>query len=167
MNTPCGTICLIVSLAFLTVAAPQLTDRGYELKGETPGITTLKEFKKNHQHPDCEVRTARQTSCRVYEGVSFAGARALVFKGCMDRQCGTQGIFAEFFDGVLVKLTYGVMETDDVVPLLKAKYGDPTCEGETCSWHNSIGSLTVFHSQSTLTTTVTSELHDKGAKSDI
>ena len=48
------------------------TDQPYELKGEAPGMT-LKQFKANHRHADCSNPTSRQTLCRVYEDVSFAG----------------------------------------------------------------------------------------------
>ena len=98
-----------------TVSAQQsTTDRPYELKGETPGTTTLKQFKKNHKHPDCW-NTANLTTCRVYEGVSFAGSAAHTFKGCVIAQCLAEGIYADFVDDILVKLTYGVEFEDGLI----------------------------------------------------
>jgi hypothetical protein len=142
-------------------------DVAYELKGETPGTTTLKEFKKNHRHPDCTSHTEHQTTCRIYEGVSFAGQPAHNFKGCTDLlNCGGQGINAEFVDGVMVSLTYGVMAGPDILPALRSKYGEPTMRtGEYCEWKNSVGKLSI--GTSGLTTSITSSLNDKGAKRDI
>jgi hypothetical protein len=153
------------TLSLCPISRAQSSDRAYELKGETPGITTLKEFKKNHRHADCTNRTTNRTACRVYDGVSFAGSNALTFKGCGDLQCVAQGIAADFVDGTLVSLTYGVMLGGEVVASLKAKYGEPARQGDLFSWKNSIGSLTV--STSGLTTSITSSLNNKGEKNDI
>ena len=141
-------------------------DVAYELKGETPGMTTLKQFKNNHKHPNCAKRTEHQTTCRVYEGVSFAGQTAHTSKGCTDSNCMAQGIYADFVDDVMVSLTYGVMAGPDILPALTSKFGEPTrSNGGNFEWKNSVATLSV--GTSGLTTSITSSLNDKGAKRDI
>src|ERR1700723_3414016 len=93
---------LSLTLTSVCVVTAQVKtgDVAYELKGETPGTTTLKQFKKNHRHPDCTAHTEHLTTCWVYEGVSFAGQTGdNNFKGCTDLlNCGSQGINAQFVD---------------------------------------------------------------------
>jgi hypothetical protein len=158
---------LTLTSVCVVTAQVKTGDVAYELKGETPGTTTLKQFKKNHRHPDCTAHTERQTTCWVYEGVSFAGQTSHNFKGCTDLlNCGGQGINAQFVDDVMVSLTYGVMEGPDILPALRSKYGEPTMtKGAYSEWKNSVGTLSI--GTSGLTTSITSSLNDKGAKRDI
>jgi hypothetical protein len=155
-----------ITCACAVTAQVRTGDLAYELKGETPGTTTLKQFKKNHRHPDCTSRTAHQTTCRVYEGVSFAGQPANTFKGCADLNCMAEGIYAEFVDDVMVSLTYGVLAGPDILPALRSKYGEPTTSSAGhFEWKNSVGTLSI--GTSGLVTSITSSLNDKGAKRDI
>jgi hypothetical protein len=116
----------LVILALL-LAASQPSDQPYELKGEAPG-TTLKQFKTNHKRAECTNRTAHQTACRVYDGVSFAGVTATTYKGCALLECSAQGISANFVDGRLVYLVYGVSpgSAARIIAVLKPKFGEPT-----------------------------------------
>jgi hypothetical protein len=169
--------CVISALVML--AGQQLPpDRPYELKGEAPGITTLKQFKVNHKHADCSNPTARQTSCQVYDGVSFAGVTGNSWKGCADVVCEGQGILANFVDGQLIYLYYGVGPgaSEEIVKALKAKYGEPSeATKESATWKNSVGYLRVTqlpvpgsHGWSGLAvTTITSALNDTGQTKDI
>src|SRR5579859_4365464 len=97
----------LLILAFLLTTS-QSTDQPYELKGEAPGVTTLKQFKANHKHAECYNPIAHQTHYRVYDGVSFAGAIAMAYKGCALRECALQGMNADFVDDRLVTLDYGI-----------------------------------------------------------
>lgn len=169
----------ILILAMLLFSAMQTaTDQPYELKGETPSVTTLKQFKSNHRHADCSNLTAHQTLCHVYDGVSFAGVTAMTFKGCTVPECESQGIGADFQDGLLVYLSYGVApgETDTILKALKAKFGEPTeKDDKTISWKNSVGHLSLFNirgrnrdgSERTAATMVVSALNDNGPSKDI
>jgi hypothetical protein len=126
----------------------QLTQKPYDLKGETPGATTIKDFKHNHkaQHVECSSQVPRITDCHAFYDVSFAGAVAHTFKGCGDVECDNQGIFAKFHDGVMVELRYGVapFQDDVVFAALKEKFGEPVShEGLTYTWKNSVGTLTL------------------------
>jgi hypothetical protein len=98
---------MVVLAATILISIPQSSDQPYELKGESPGMT-LKQFKSDHKHVECSIRTAHRTNCRVYEDVSFAGMTAMVHKGCTLIECSAQGIFANFVDDRLVYLMYGV-----------------------------------------------------------
>jgi len=132
---------LVMSLCAVS-AQQAATDQPYELKGETPGTTTLKQFKANHKHSDCRNVTAYQTTCRVYDGVTFAGVVAHSSKGCATGECLAQGIFADFVDDKLVFLMYGVSPFEDaVLPALKAKFGEPIKDGTGFAWKNSVGTL--------------------------
>src|SRR5580704_3233279 len=107
-------------LLVLILSTSRSTDQPYELKGEAPGMT-LKQFRANHKHAECSNATARQTRCRVYDGVSFAGVVAMSFKGCALPECDAQGITASFFDGRLVDLSYGVapFSSGEIISALK------------------------------------------------
>lgn len=167
---------LLLVLAILLTAL-QSTDQPYELKGEAPGMTTLKQFKTNHKHTDCVNRTVRQLHCRVYDGVSFAGATASSFKGCTVPECSHQGIFADFVDDRLVTLDYGVPPfSDQVIVALKKKFGEPSESANgTFTWKNSIGSLSVLRdigpgskgSGVPLALHIISSLNDRGDDKDI
>ena len=160
----------------LLLSTSQSTDQPYELKGEAPGMT-LKQFKANHRHAECYNPTAHQTHCRVYDGVSFAGLTALAYKGCALRECALQGINADFVDGRLVMLMYGVAPfVDQVIMALKVKFGEPTeSTKDSATWRNSIGYLTVSYdtapcpngSVKHLATSITSSLNDRGGGKDI
>jgi hypothetical protein len=67
-----------ITCACAVTAQVRTGDLAYELKGETPGTTTLKQFKKKHIHPDCTSHTPHQTTCRVYEGAERAGILAAI-----------------------------------------------------------------------------------------
>jgi hypothetical protein len=167
----------VLIAAALLFAAPQSADQPYELKGEAPGIT-LKQFRTNHKYSDCSSRSVRQTSCRVYEGVSFAGVVADTFKGCATIECDSQGILANFFDGRLVSLSYGVSvgSVEEIIKTLKKKYGEPSeATDKSAKWKNSIGYLSVSDmavpgqngSVKSVATVVTSALNDSGQSKDI
>lgn len=165
-------------LAALMLGAPQsATDQAYELKGEAPG-TTLKQFKANHRHAECSSHTARQIACRVLEGVSFAGVTAATYKGCASLECSAQGISANFVDGRLVYLVYGVSpgSAQEIIVALKAKFGEPTeTKGESATWKNSVGYLFVSEvfvpggdgSAKDIATNVISSVNDSGQRKDI
>ncbi len=96
---------------------------------------TLEEFKKNHPDAYCGGDT-EDADCHVYEGVSFAGVKATSDNSCRDFKTGTnhpipdychaQGMRAEFADGKMVSLSYGVAKgmlptvLDINIPALKA-----------------------------------------------
>jgi hypothetical protein len=164
INAPVLAAVLVMSACTVRAQQPT-TDQPYELKGEIPSTTTLKQFKKNHKHSDCWNKTANLTTCRVYDGVSFAGSIATTFKGCVELHCMAEGIFADFVNDIMVSLTYGVVDGDGILPALKAKYGEPTREGNSFVWKNSVGRLYV--GTSGLTTSITSSLNDKGENKDI
>lgn len=157
----------------------QMSDKPYELKGEAPGSTTLKQFKANHKHADCSNVTTHETDCHVYDGVSFAGVPAApASKGCTSLECRGQGILGKFIDGQLVSLTYGVepFHQYEVTEALRSKFGEPTEKHETSwTWKNSVGTLAVVlvsvrlddGSLKLLTTAITSSLKDQGPKNDI
>jgi hypothetical protein len=147
------------------------------LKGDIPGMT-LKQFRANHKHADCSNRTARQIGCRVYDGVSFAGVIATTFKGCTSPECSRQGIFAVFFDGRLVRLSYDVSYGNGaiIIQALKEKFGDPTVSAKTsATWRNSVAYLSVSEMAAGtangptqyFATDVTSALNDSGESKDI
>jgi hypothetical protein len=155
----------------------QSSDQPYELKGEAPG-TTLKQFKANHKHAECSNRTVHQTSCRVYEDVSFAGVTAATYKGCASLECSAQGISANFVDGRLVYLVYGVSpgSAKQIIGLLKTKFGEPTeTKEKSATWRNSVGYL--FVSEVTVpvgdgppkdvATNIISAVNDSGQGKDI
>jgi len=172
----------VILLTFvLFLAAPTqpqaTTDQPYELKGEAPG-TTLKQFKTNHKHAECSNRTVHQTSCRVYEGVSFAGVTSTVFKGCALVECSAQGILANFVDGRLVYLMYGVnpAASKQIIGVLKTKFGEPAEATErSATWRNSVAYLSVSETSITgsdghvrnIATSVVSALNDSGQAKDI
>jgi hypothetical protein len=168
----------IFIVALLLVGASQsATDKPYELKGEAPGMS-LKQFKDNHPHSDCTSRVARQTTCRVYYGVSFAGQTAITSKGCTIPECLEQGIMAEFVEGRLVYLMYGVTPGSwkEIIAVLKMKFGEPTEVGhQSATWKNSVGYLSVSDSAITdangvlhaLGTHIVSALNDRGQSKDI
>ena len=169
---------LALILATLLLGALQsTTDRPYELKGEAPG-TTLKQFKANHKHAECSNPTTRQTTCRVYDGVSFAGVTAIAYKGCALLECSAQGIFANFVDGRLVYLQCGVnpFSAKEIIGVLKAKFGAPTEATErSATWRNSVGYLSVSETfvprqdgpPQDIATNITSAVNDKGQGKDI
>jgi hypothetical protein len=169
---------LALILTALLLGAPQsTTDQPYELKGEAPG-TTLKQFKANHKHAECSNRTTHLTSCRVYDGVSFAGAGSLSYRGCTLVECGAQGIFANFVDGRLVYLMYGLNPASSrtIIGALKSKFGEPTETTEkSATWKNSVGYLSVSETSipgsdghpRNIATSVVSALHDGGQTKDI
>lgn len=78
---------------------------------------TLDQFKKNHPDASC-VGDAQSTVCRIYQGVSFAGVKAACDSSCKEFKpnpghltpdCSpAQGIKAEFVNGQMVLLYYGV-----------------------------------------------------------
>lgn len=164
INAAFVAVVLVTSVCAVRAQQPT-SDQPYELKGEIPGTTTLKQFRKNHKHSDCWIKAVNLTTCRVYDGVSFAGSIATTFKGCVELHCVEEGIFADFVDDIIVKLTYGVVAGDGILPALKAKYGEPTREGNSFVWKNSVGRLYV--GTSGLTTSITSSLNDKGENKDI
>jgi hypothetical protein len=151
-------------------------DKPYELKGETPGLTTLKQFKANHKHADCTGSPALQLSCRVYGWISFAGRSGAGVKGCIfGDECADQGILASFNGGVLVSLTYGVMPfgEDGIYDALTEKFGKPTSQDNkgrypSYTWKNSVGYLSLSTSYARDSngnirpdaTTITSSLND-------
>jgi len=142
---------LAVVIIGLLQAAP---DTAYELKGEAPGVTTLKQFKSNHksEHLECSNQTQRISKCNAKGHISFAGVVAHVFNGCGDEECDNQGIFATFNDGLLVELTYGVNPYDEgaVYKALEAKFGEPVSHDGTNSaeWNNAVGTLSLTHRRS-------------------
>jgi hypothetical protein len=167
----------IVLVLIILLGTPQGNDRPYELKGEAPGMT-LKQFRANHRHAECSNRTASQTSCRVYDGVSFAGVAAMTYKGCTSLECSAQGIFADFVGDRLVYLSYGVNPglSDQIVSALKKKFGEPIeSTKRTTTWRNSVGYLSVSDmavpgpggTAKDLATSVTSSLNDRGESKDI
>jgi hypothetical protein len=155
----------------------QTAEKPFDLKGETPGTTTLKEFKRNHkpQHVECSNQVPRVTTCRVFYDVSFAGVVAHTFKGCGDIECDNQGIFAKFNDGLMVELRYGVAPFQDaaVLSALKAKFGEPVSQaGMTYTWKNSVGTLTLttwrdINSPRFVGTMITSTLNATSLRNDI
>jgi hypothetical protein len=163
--------------ALLVGAAQSSTDQPYDLKGEAPG-TTLKQFKANHKHAECSNRTLRQTSCRVYEGVSFAGVTATTYRGCALLECSAQGISANFVDGRLVYLSYGVSpgSAKEIIGVLRTKFGEPTEATEkSATWRNSAGYLLVSetfvpgadgHARD-IATNIVSAVNDSGQSKDI
>lgn len=155
----------------------QSTDRPYELKGEAPGMT-LKQFRANHKGAECSNRTGRQTNCRVYDGVSFAGVTAMTYKGCTSLECSAQGISANFVDGRLVYLSYGVSPgaSEEIIVTLKKKFGEPSeSTKRSATWRNSVGYLFVSEtvvpgpdgSTKDVATNVASSLNDRGRDKDI
>jgi len=169
---------LALILTSLLFGAPQsTTDQPYELKGEAPG-TTLKQFKANHKHAECSNRTVHQTSCRVYEGVSFAGVTSIAYKGCTLVECSAQGILANFLDGRLVYLMYGVnpATSKQIIGVLKTKLGEPTEATErSATWRNPVGYLSVSETfipgsdgnARNIATSVVSALNHGGQAKDI
>ncbi len=168
---------VLILVALLLGAEQSTTDQPYELKGEAPG-TTLKEFKANHKHAECSNRTAHQSSCRVYEGVSFAGVTSISYKSCTLAECSAQGIFANFVDGRLVYLMYGVnpASSKTIIDALKAKFGEPSEATEkSATWRNSVGYLYVSETSvpgsdgrpRNIATSIVSALNDKGQSKDI
>ncbi len=168
---------VFILVAFLFGLQRSTNDQPYDLKGEAPGIT-LKQFRGNHKLAECSNRTTHQVSCRVYDGVSFAGIAAATHKGCATLECDTQGILAQFFDGRLVSLTYGVMpgSSKQIVTTLKTKFGEPSEAGETSvKWRNSVGYLSVSEvsvpsgsaQARNVATAITSALNDIGQTKDI
>jgi hypothetical protein len=173
---------LLAALLAWVTSAP--TDAPYELKGEAPGMT-LEKFKANHPDADCQKRTARIDACFIYEGVSFAGVEALSNKSCKDAVVGDgrdyclyQGINAEFFDGRMTRLMYGVAPGSmlTIVEALKKKYGKPYSEREGwVIWTNSVSTLTVASQKRKMRDGATQEvatvimtyLNDKGSDKDI
>jgi hypothetical protein len=159
-----------VKLAFILAAillgSPQsASDQPYELKGEAPGMT-LKHFRSDHKRVDCSKRSAALTSCRVTDGVSFAGVPAYTARGCSE--CAFQGIFADFVHDRMVSLRYGVSlgGAKKIIVALKTKYGEPIRSTETtATWRNSVGYLMV--SEDDKFTLITSALNDSGQNKDI
>jgi hypothetical protein len=133
------------------------TDRPYQLNGEGPGMT-LDQFRMNHPNAFCTVAPNDEnlSGCNVYEGVSFAGVKATSNNSCKDFKpgpnqpvpdwCHTQGIYAEFIDGKMTALSYGVAKgmLPTVVETLKKQYGKPNEEGRMALWSNSVSALTVL-----------------------
>jgi hypothetical protein len=166
-----------VLIVLLLTGWMQTPDKPYDLKGETPGITTLKEFKHSHkpQHVECSSQVPRVTTCHVFYNVSFAGVVAHTFNGCGDVECDNQGIFATFNDGLMVELRYGVapFQDDVVLSALKAKFGEPVSQaGMTYTWKNSVGTLTLttwrdINSPRFVGTMITSTLSDTSLRNDI
>ena len=161
----------------VVLSASQLTDRPYELKGEAPGMP-LKQFMANHKHAECFNHTARQTSCRVYDGVTFAGVTAMTYKGCTSLECSAQGILANFVDGRLVYLSYGVSPgaSQEIIVTLKKKFGEPSAlTKRSATWRNSVGYLYVSEmvvpgpdgSTKDIATNIDSSLNDRGEGKDI
>jgi hypothetical protein len=153
------------------IEAQEASDQPYELKGEMPGIS-MKQFKANHRHPDCFNSSARQTSCHIRDGVSFAGMTAQTFTGCTDALCTSQGIFADFFDGRLVSLSYGVRCGGQgdclqiIIRALKQKYGEPTTETKSsAAWKNRVGTLKVSELDGDIS--ITSTLTENPTTKDI
>jgi hypothetical protein len=165
----------LILVALLSTS--QLADQPYELKGEVPGMT-LKQFRANHKHAECSNRTAHQMSCRVYDGVSFAGVTAVTYKGCASLECSAQGIVADFFDGRLVYLLYGVSHgaSEEIIATLKKKFGEPSeSTKRSATWRNSVGYLAVSEtvvpgpdgSARDIATSIPSSLNDRGQRKDI
>jgi hypothetical protein len=169
---------LLLTFAVLLLGASQsTTEQPYELKGEAPGIM-LEQFKENHKHATCSNHSAHLTSCRVYDGISFAGVGSVSSKGCLLVECSAQGIFANFVDGRLVYLMYGVNPASSkmIIEALKSKYGEPTETAErSATWRNSIGYLYVSETSipgsdghaRNIATSVVSALNDSGKSKDI
>ena len=62
-------------------------------------------------------------------------------------ECSAQGIFANFVDGRLVYLSYGLSpyNSSEILNALKAKFGEPTERTQTSfTWKNSSGYLSVM-----------------------
>ncbi len=136
---------LLLSI-LLFLGSAQASDRPYELKGDTPGMT-LRQFKSNHLRTECGKETVHQIGCTVDDVVSFAGFQGVKFKSCVKPWCVGQGIMAQFVDGRLVYVSYGVQygALDKIVEALKTKYGPPTSTGENnAQWQNSVGYLAVM-----------------------
>jgi hypothetical protein len=119
---------LVLAAVLLLSVEVSETGHPFELKGETPGTTTLKQFKTNHKHSKCSSETSHMTLCRVDDGVSFAGVTTEWYKRCSSMECSAQGIFADFVDGRMVSLTYGVFPNSSaqIIEVLKTKFGTPT-----------------------------------------
>jgi hypothetical protein len=172
---------LILSLALILFGTGQLTtDQPYELKGDVPGIT-LEQFKANHKHIGCNNRTAHLTDCRVHERVSLAGVDSLSDKARALVGCEGQGIFANFVDGRLTRLTYGLAPggASTIIGVLKSKFGEPTETDKTGTvsalWRNSVGNLSVSEvslpgadgQRRYIQTIVISAANDSGLSKDI
>jgi hypothetical protein len=149
------TLFTIFFLLFLG-CAHTTADRPYQLNGEGPGMM-LDQFKMNHPNAFCSVwpDDENNTSCNVYEGVSFAGVKANSNNSCRDFKpgpnqppewCLAQGIHAEFIGGKMTALSYGVAkDIPTVVGALKELYGKPDKEGRMVYWSNSVSELTVLN----------------------
>ena len=135
--------CLAIIVFLLFSPRQSASDKPYELKGEAPGITSLKQFKSNHKHSDCNKRSETMVSCHVTGDISFAGVPA-----CNSSpECAyQQGIFAEFIGERMVRLRYVVSigSVNKIIAALTAKYGEPTKSTPTSAkWKNSVGTLDV------------------------
>jgi len=171
---------LVLSLALILFGTGQsTTDQPYELKGEAPGIT-LEQFKANHKHVGCINRTAHLTDCNVRDRVSLAGVGSLSDKACALVGCDAQGIFANFIDGRLTRLTYGLAPggASTIIGVLKSKFGEPTetnKAGTSATWRNSVGYLDVSELSLSgadghpryIRTSVISASNDSGLSKDI
>ena len=173
---------LVLSFAAVLLGASQQAtgDQPYELKGEAPGIT-LEQFKSNHKHARCVNRNAHLTDCNVRDRVSLAGVSSLSDKACELAGCDGQGIFANFVDGRLTRLTYGLAPggASTIIGVLKSKFGEPTETNETgtsATWRNSVGHLSVSevslpgadgHPRRYVQTSVISASNDSGLSKDI
>jgi hypothetical protein len=175
MATSIRLLCIIAAL--LCSVAQSATDQPYELKGESPGMT-LMQFKSNHKHAECSNRTSNRISCRVDDGISFAGITAMTHKGCATLECSAQGIFANFVDERMVSLSYGVApgHSGEIIEALKKKFGEPKESTEhSATWRNSVGYLLVSEtvvpspdgSKQDIATLITSSLNDGGGGKDI
>jgi hypothetical protein len=134
--------CLAIIVFLLFSPRQSASDKPYELKGEAPGITSLKQFKSNHKHSDCIKRSDILVSCHVAGDISFAGVPACN----ASPDCANHGIFAEFVSERMVRLRYVVSigSVDKIIAALTAKYGEPTKSTPTSAkWKNSVGTLDV------------------------
>jgi len=166
-------------VALLLVTGQSATDQPYELKGEAPRIT-LKQFKANHKHVVCTNRSVHLTDCRVHDRVSLAGVDSLSDKFCMVAGCDGQGISANFVDGRLTRLAYGLGPggASTVIKVFKSKFGEPTetnDAGTSATWKNSVGYLAVSETsipesdghRRYIQTSVVSASNDSGLSKDI
>ena len=166
-------------VALMLVTGQSATDQPYELKGEAPGMT-LKQFKANHKHMGCTDRSVHLTDCRVHDRVSIAGVDSLSDRFCMVAGCDGQGISANFVDGRLTRLAYGLGPggASTVIKALKSKFGEPTETNETgtsATWKNSVGYLAVSETsipesgghRRYIQTSVVSASNDSGLSKDI
>jgi hypothetical protein len=169
----------LIFAALLLGAEQTTTDQPFELKGEAPGMT-LKQFKANHKHAACTSRSVHLTDCRVHDRVSLAGVDSLSDKFCMVVGCDGQGISADFVDGRLTRLAYGLGPggASTVIKVLKSKFGEPTETNETgtsATWRNSVGYLSVSETsipgsdghRRYIQTSVISASNDSGLGKDI